>query len=272
MLEHFLVYTTIEGWLALITLLFLEIVLGIDNIVVISITSDRLPEHQQHIGRRLGLFAAMITRIILLVGIVWVMKLTFPLFHIGSLAVTGQGIILFVGGVYLIIKGFAEIKEMLALTEEREKFGHPEHAPKPRLSLAHAIAIIAFMDIVFSLDSVITAAGLSGELAVMIPAVIGAIIVMMVFADAISNFINHHPEIKLLALFFIFAIGVLLVLEAVHAPVSEWYVYFAMFFSLVVTLLQMRYKANLERMHREIREHQDAFEVEQIFQGEQSRD
>lgn len=236
MLEHLAVYATPEAWVSLLTLTFLEIVLGIDNIVFISITADRLPVNQQSIGRRLGLAAAMATRIALLVGIVWVMRLTEPFFYLGSIPMTGQGIILLLGGIYLVVKGILEIKEMLSLSEERAEHGEGQ-SHKGSLSLVRAVVTISVIDIVFSLDSVITAAGLSGQIAVMIPAVIAAIVFMMVCADWVSAFINDHPEIKLLALIFIFAIGVLLVAEGLHLHVSEWYVYFAMFFSLVVTLL-----------------------------------
>lgn len=256
-------FSTPEAFIQLLMLAFLEIILGIDNIVFISITSDRLPAHQQHIGRRLGLAAAMITRIALLFTLSWIMHLTKPLFNLGPIEVTGQGIILFVGGVYLIFKGITEIREMLSLSEERAEHGHPDHKPKPPLGLARAIATIAAMDVVFSLDSVITAVGMVDHVIIAALAIVVAIVFMMIFADVVSDFINKNPEIKLLALFFILAIGALLVVEflgfeEIGGVEIKWFIYFSMFFSLVVTLLQMRYKRNLDKMHAEIAAHNDA--------------
>lgn len=244
-----------EAIAQLITLVFLEIILGIDNIVFISITANRLPEHQQHIGRRLGLAAAMVTRICLLFTLGWIMHLTKPLFSVGPLDVTGKGIILLCGGIYLIYKGITELREMLALTEERAEHGHPDHTPKPALGLGRCVATIAVMDIVFSLDSVITAVGLVDHVIIAAIAIIIAILFMMACADVVGDFINKNPEIKLLALFFILTIGVMLVIEFFGVEISQWYIYFAMFFSLVVTLLQMRYKRNLVKMHEEIAAH-----------------
>ena len=258
-------FSTPEAFVQLLMLAFLEIILGIDNIVFISITSDRLPVKQQHIGRRLGLAAAMITRICLLFTLSWIMHLTHPLFNVGPLEVTGQGIILLVGGIYLIFKGITEIKEMLALTEEREAHGHPDHKPKPPLGLGRAIATIAAMDVVFSLDSVITAVGMVDHVIIAALAIVVAILFMMIFADVVSDFINKNPEIKLLALFFIMAIGILLVVEffgfeEIGGMEIKWFIYFSMFFSLIVTVLQMRYNRNLGKMHAEIAAHKDALE------------
>lgn len=251
-------------------LAFLEIILGIDNIVFISITSDRLPAHQQHIGRRLGLAAAMVTRICLLFTLGWIMHLTKPLFTVPlggfELEVTGKGIILLLGGIYLIYKGITELREVLALTEEREEHGHPDHKPKAPLTLPKAVATIAVMDIVFSLDSVITAVGMVDHVIIAAIAIVLAIIFMMVCADVVSDFINKNTEIKILALFFILTIGVLLVVEffgfeEIGGAEIKWFVYFSMFFSLIVTLLQMAYKRNLEKMHAEIAAHKDALEA-----------
>lgn len=255
-------FSTPEAFVQLIMLTFLEIILGVDNIVFILITSDRIKEGQQHIGRKLGLVAAMITRICLLFALGWVMHLTKPLctLPLGSfeLVVTGKGIILLLGGAYLIYKGIAELKETLALTEEREEFGHPDHTPKPPLSLGRAVATIAVMDIVFSLDSVITAVGIVDHVIIAAIAIVIAIIFMMVFIDPVSNFINKNPEMKILALFFILTIGVVLVVEFFGIELNTWYVYFAMAFSVVVTLLQMAYKRNLNKMHDEIAAHKEA--------------
>ncbi len=258
-------FSTPEAFVQLLILAFMEIILGIDNIVFISITSDRLPAAKQHIGRRLGLAAAMVTRICLLFTLGWIMRLTHPLFVVGPVEVTGKGIILLLGGIYLIYKGVAEAREMLLLTEEREEHGHPDHKPKPPLTLPRAVATIAVMDIVFSLDSVITAVGMVDHVVIAAIAIVIAIVFMMTCADVVSNFINRNPEIKLLALFFIMAIGVLLIVEffgfeEIGGMEIKWFVYFAMFFSLIVTLLQMRYNRNLQKMHDEIAAHEEALE------------
>ena len=255
-------FSTPQAWVQLATLIFLEIVLGIDNIVFISITSDRLPKHQQALGRRLGLALALLGRVALLLSLTWVMKLTHPLFMMGSLAVTGKGLILLIGGVYLIYKGIVEIREMLLLTEERHHHGHPEAEKRKMLGLPSALATIFAMDIVFSLDSVITAVGLSGVIPIMVIAIIVAIVFMMIFANVVAEFINRNPEIKLLALVFILTIGILLVTEFFELHIPEGYVYFAMFFSLIVTLVQMRYSSNLKKMHEEIAQHQEKTEID----------
>ncbi len=258
-------FSTPEAFIQLLILAFMEIILGIDNIVFISITSDRLPASKQHIGRRLGLAAAMVTRICLLFALGWIMHLTHPLFNVGPVEVTGKGIILLLGGIYLIYKGITETREMLLLTEEREEHGHPDHKPKPPLTLPRAVATIAVMDIVFSLDSVITAVGMVDHVIIAAFAIVIAIVFMMACADVVSNFINKNPEIKLLALFFIMAIGVLLIVEffgfeEIGGMEIKWFVYFAMFFSLIVTVLQMRYNRNLQKMHDEIAAHKEALE------------
>jgi predicted tellurium resistance membrane protein TerC len=238
-----------EALVQLLTLVFLEIILGIDNIVFISLTSDRLPPEQQHIGRRLGLAAAMCTRIALLFTLGWIMHLTKPLFSIPlgpfTLDVTGKNIILLCGGVYLIYKGVTELRDMLRLVEERAALEHPDAGPKKTLTLPRAVATIAVMDIVFSLDSVITAVGLVDHVIIAAFAIVIAILFMMAFADVVSDFINHNPEVKVLALFFILTIGVLLVVEFFGVEVNQWYIYVSMFFTLLVTVLQMVYKRRL---------------------------
>lgn len=271
----FSIFASPEAWLSLFTLTFLEIVLGIDNLVFIAITSNRLPSNQKHIGRRLGLAGAMIMRICLLCLISWIMQLTNPLFSIEAIQVHGEAfsisvrdLILICGGIYLIYKGVAELKDKLALSEEKAEAGHHEGGIK-KISLAQAVATIMVMDIVFSLDSVITAVGLSGHLAVMIPAVIIAVAVMIIFADPISDFINNHAEMKILALVFITVIGMLLILEGLELVtgielmgmgLENIVVYFAMAFSVVLELIQMRYNRNLEKMHAEIAEHKAKIE------------
>lgn len=251
------IFSSPQAWAQLVTLIFLEIVLGIDNIVFISITSNRLEKSQQHKGRRLGLAVALVGRIALLMSLSWVMSLTHPLVSFGGFDVTGKNLILLIGGVYLMYKGFVELRDMLNLVEERERHGHPDAEKRDKLSLARALVTIFAMDIVFSLDSVITAVGLSNVIPIMVIAIIIAIGFMMIFADVVADFINTNPAIKLLALIFIETIGILLVIEFFHIHVDEWYVYFAMFFSLVVTLLQMRYSKNLSKMHLYIKQHKE---------------
>ncbi len=237
----------------LLTLIFLEMVLGIDNLVFIAITTNRLPEGKRHIGRRLGLGGALVMRIALLCAISWVMTLTTPLFTIPGvqIPITGKSIILIVGGAYLVIKGLDEIKSKVSLVDECAQAGH-RGVVLTHIGLTQAVATIMVMDLVFSLDSVITAVGLVGSLPIMITAVIFAVLVMIVFADPLSDFINDHADIKILALTFILLVGVLLVLKGLSIEIPETTVYFAMFFSLVVNLIQMRYRSNLEKMLAEV--------------------
>ena len=265
----FEVYATSEAWISLCTLIFLEIVLGIDNLVFIAITTGRLPENKQHIGRRLGLLGALCMRIMLLCVISWIIHLAKPLFTLDWFIVHGQpysmswrDLVLVVGGIYLIYKGIAELKEMLNLTEQKAEVGH-EGAVLKKITLPRAVGTIMIMDVVFSLDSVITAAGLSGELVIMIPAVMIAVAIMIVFADPISNFINNHAQIKILALVFITTIGLLLVCEGLEVTseieilgmqLENLIVYCAMAFSLVLELIQMRYTRNLARFQKALRE------------------
>lgn len=244
-------FSGVEAFAQLGTLVFLEIILGIDNIVFISLTADRLDPARQHLGRRLGLAAAMCTRIALLFTLGWIMQLTQPLYtlHLGAyvLPVTGKNIILLCGGIYLIFKGVVELREMLLLTEEREAFEHPDAPPRKRIGLTRAVVTIALMDIVFSFDSVITAVGLVDHVIIAAIAIIVAILFMMSCADMVAGFITRNPEIKLLALFFILTIGVLLVSEFFGLEINEWYIYAAMFFTLLVTLLQMLCRRRLCR-------------------------
>jgi predicted tellurium resistance membrane protein TerC len=243
-------FSTPEAFVQLAMLAFLEIILGIDNIVFISLTSNRLPASQQHIGRRLGLAAAMVTRIALLFTLGWIMHLTKPLAVLAlgplTLEVTGKGVILLAGGVYLVYKGLTELRDMLALKEERADAAEGGQG-RQTIGLARAVATIAVMDIVFSLDSVITAVGMVDHVIIAAIAIVVAILFMMACADVVSDFINRNPEVKLLALFFILTIGVVLVIEFFGVELDSWYIYFAMFFSLVVTVLQMVYRRNLAK-------------------------
>lgn len=253
------IFTTPEAWISLVTLTFLEIVLGVDNIVFISITTSRLPEDKQHIGRKLGLAGALIMRCLFLCFASWLVHMTFVLVDINLGAfhhpLSIRDLVMLAGGAYLIYKGIIELKEMLALTEVKAEHS-PEHKERHMIGLPQAVGTIMVMDIVFSIDSVITAVGLAEHLIVMIAAVIIAIVIMMVFIDPISDFINKHAEMKILALVFIAAIGVLLVLdslgittgiEVLDMHLEKVMVYFAMVFAIVLELIQMRFNANLER-------------------------
>ena len=247
---------TPNGWIEIVVLMFLEVALGIDNLVFIAITSARLPEEQQHIGRRLGLAAAMVMRCILLCCVVWIMSINVVVAVLPFGVVNGttpldvRGCVFLLGGLYLVYKGIAELREVFA---EADDGGDDGGKPRKTIGLAHAVGIIMVMDIVFSLDSVITAAGLSGKLLIMIIAVIGAVSIMIVFADPISNFINENPEVKTVALTFITLVGVELVLEAFHieaiggAPLSTL-LYGMMLFGFLTALLIM-----LQRRAREKR-------------------
>lgn len=225
---------SVENLIAFLTLSALEIVLGIDNIVFIAIISNALPQEVQSKARKLGLLLAMGTRILLLLGITWVMGLTTPILSILGHIVTGRDIVLLAGGLFLIAKSTFEIHEKI----EPPKEGH-ETTRKIR-SFATAVTEIAVLDIIFSLDSVITAVGMSGEIVVMITAVMAAVGVMMLFADAVSHFVSRHPTVQMLALSFLILIGVFLVAEGLGKHIDRGYIYFAMAFSLLVELLNMR--------------------------------
>ncbi|HEX9136794.1 MAG TPA: TerC family protein [Nitrospirota bacterium] len=225
--------TTPEAWIALVTLTALEIVLGVDNIIFISILVGKLPEQQRNKARVLGLGLAMLTRIGLLLSIVWVMKLTTPLFTVFAQEISGRDLILIVGGLFLIWKSTLEIHDSLEGAEE-------EGSGKTHAGFAATLAQIAVLDIIFSLDSVITAVGLAKEVAVMIIAVVLAVIVMMFSSGAIGSFVDRHPTIKMLALSFLVLIGVTLIAEGLDLHVPKGYIYFAMAFSVIVEMLNMR--------------------------------
>ena len=241
--------TSPEAWLALVTLLALEIVLGIDNIIFISILVGRLPVEQRNRGRILGLGFAMITRILLLLSITWVMKLTAPLFTLASTGISGRDIILIGGGLFLLWKSTVEIHESLEGAGE-------ERTTRALTGFAATIIQIALIDIIFSLDSVITAVGLAQDLAVMVIAIIGAVGVMMFASKAIGEFVDRHPTIKILALSFLVVVGVALIAEGFDWHVPRGYIYFAMAFSTVVEMLniRMRKKAKPLMLHKALRE------------------
>lgn len=236
------------AWIAVLTLSLLEIVLGIDNLVFIAIYTGRLPKEQQRIARQLGLAAALVTRLLLLFSLSWIASLTTPIAKLDFLVVggspfevTGESIVLLGGGLFLIYKAVSEIYHKVELNDEGVREGTVAQ------SLGMVIVNIALMDVIFSLDSVITAVGMVNELAIMVAGIVIAMIVMVAFADPVSNFINEHASLKILALAFLLMIGTLLTAQALGFSVPKGFVYTAMFFALGVEFIQMRYEANLKR-------------------------
>ena len=220
-----------EIWLTLVTLTFLEIILGVDNIIFLSLVVAKLPPHQQNVARKLGLSGAMVMRVLLLVSIAWLAHITVPLFTIAHFVVSVRTIILFVGGCFLIYKSLQEIRGELQLEEESHGGGQRQ------LSLAGVQ--IMLLDIVFSLDSVITAVGLSQHIFIMITAVIIAVGIMMFAAKTIGDFVNNTPTMKMLALTFLLLVGILLVADSLEIHIAKGYLYFAIFFSLAVETLNI---------------------------------
>jgi predicted tellurium resistance membrane protein TerC len=233
-------FLTSAGLLALVTLTFLEIVLGVDNVIFISILSGKLPRDQQERARRTGLVAAMGMRIVLLLSIAWIVRLTAPLFTILGRPVSGRDVILIAGGLFLLTKATLEIHERLEGEE-----GHSSARVAP--TFAAVILQIMLLDIVFSLDSVITAVGMADDISIMITAVVLSVAVMMVSAGSISAFVNRHPTVKVLALSFLLLIGVLLVADAFGRHINKGYVYFAMAFSFGVELYNMRVRKKAKK-------------------------
>src|SRR4051812_24222775 len=222
-----------QAWIGLLTLTVLEIVLGIDNVIFISILAGRLPQASQSKARRLGLGLAMIMRVLLLLSLTWVMGLTHPLATLFGFGVTGRALILIIGGLFLLTKSTREIHERLE--------GDDEHgAARATPSFIGVLIQIMLLDIVFSLDSVITAVGMVDHVAIMIAAVIIAVAVMMLFAGVISRFVEKHPTIKMLALSFLLLIGANLVAEGVGFHIPKGYTYFAMGFSVFVEMLNLK--------------------------------
>jgi predicted tellurium resistance membrane protein TerC len=226
-------FFTSSGLIALFTLTFLEIVLGVDNIIFISILSSKLPGSQQAPARRTGLLAAMGMRILLLLSVVWIIRLTVPLFYILGRPISGRDLILIGGGLFLLAKATIEIHQRMEGEE-----GHSSTRVPP--SFAAVILQIAVLDIVFSLDSVITAVGMADEITIMVTAVILAVGVMMLSARPISFFVNRHPTVKVLALSFLLLIGVSLIGEGLGMHIPKGYIYFAMGFSVFVEVTNLR--------------------------------
>jgi predicted tellurium resistance membrane protein TerC len=246
--------TLVHDLVALVALTAMEIVLGIDNIVFISVVSSRLPKDQQKSARQIGLLAAMGTRILLLLTLTWIMRLTQPIFHVSDLGIAAswlrehteidnfswRDLILLLGGLFLIRSSVLEIHHKI-------EGQHEDHAAKGKVSFRDVIIQIAILDIIFSLDSVITAVGMAESIWVMVLAVMLAVGVMMVFAGRVSEFVEKHPTVKMLALAFLLMIGVMLVAEGMGTHIEKGYIYFAMAFSLLVEVLNLRAKAKAEK-------------------------
>ena len=231
-----------ENWIALLTLTFLEIVLGIDNIIFISIVTNRLPIQRQRFTRNVGLLLAMLFRSILLLTISFFIKLTNPLFTIFELGISIRDLVLMAGGVFLLVKSISEI---------HQKMEGLDHTVKvtARTTIFSVLVQIILLDLIFSFDSILTAIGLSDHVLLMIIAIIIAIGVMMIFAGAVGRFINQHPSLQVLALAFLILIGFMLVIDGLHFHVPKGYIYFAVFFSLIVEILNIRIKRRTQPVH-----------------------
>ncbi|MBI2791065.1 MAG: TerC family protein [Gammaproteobacteria bacterium] len=231
-----------QAWMALFTLTALEIVLGIDNIIILTILVGRLPKKDRQLGRVLGLGLAMGTRIVLLLSIVWIMQLVKPLFTIFNFEISGRDIILILGGLFLIAKSTHEIHQSLeGGGSDAETFkvkGHPK--------FLSVIIQIALIDIVFSLDSVITAVGLANQVSIMVIAIVIAVLVMMFAAKAIGDFVDEHPTIKMLALSFLILIGVVLIGDGLDMHVPKSYIYFAMAYTVLVEMLNLKVRKKMK--------------------------
>lgn len=222
-----------ESWMALLTLTLLEVVLGVDNVIFISIVTNKLPEHQQESARITGLALALIFRIILLFGISYIIHLTNPIFSIGAFDFSWRDLILSVGGLFLIAKSTSEINHK---TESE----HTTKKEKPVSGFSRTILQIIALDIIFSFDSILTAVGLTEVIVLMVTAVVISMIIMMAFSGKIAGVIKKHPSLEILALSFLILIGFMLVIEALHYHIPKGYIYFAVFYSLFVQLLLIR--------------------------------
>jgi predicted tellurium resistance membrane protein TerC len=227
-------------WIAFLTLTALELVLGIDNVIFISILVDKLPQQNRELARRIGLFLAMFMRIALLILLSWIVGLTAPLFTVYQVEISGRDVILISGGLFLIWKSTREIHQLL----EGEK---GEESTEIRATFTAVIVQVVIIDLVFSLDSIITAVGMVDQVSVMIAAVIASVALMMVYAGAIGRFVSAHPTIKMLALSFLFVIGVVLIADGFDYHVPKGFVYFALAFSVCVETLNLRLRKRAAR-------------------------
>jgi predicted tellurium resistance membrane protein TerC len=231
-----------ETYIALATLTFLEIVLGIDNIIFVSIVTNKLRPEDRPKARRWGLSLAMIFRILLLIGLTWIIRFSEPLFTVYSLEISIRDIILFTGGLFLLAKSTSEIYHKMEGVEEHHD------AAKHAKALSGVIAQVILMDIIFSFDSILTAVGLTNQLPIMIAAVVIAVLVMLMASGQISNFIHKHPSLEVLALSFLILIGFMLTIEGLHQHVPKGYIYVAVFFSLSVEVVNMRVRRRGEAL------------------------
>jgi len=231
-----------ENWIALLTLTFLEIVLGIDNIIFISLVTNRLPVNKQRAIRNIGLLLAMVFRSLLLLTISFFIRLTNPIFTVFSLGISIRDLILIAGGLFLIVK---------SITEIHSKMEGEDHTVKVNIKTTALSVLlqIILLDLIFSFDSILTAIGLTDKVPLMIVAIIIAIGVMMVFAGSVSRFINKHPTLQVLALSFLILIGFMLVIDGLHYHVPKGYIYFAVFFSLIVEAVKMRIRKHAHPVH-----------------------
>jgi len=234
--------TTAEGWASLLTLTVLEIVLGIDNIIFIAIVAGKLPHGQRDRARKTGLFLAMFIRTALLLSIVWVMSLTRPLTTIFGFELSGRSLVLAGGGLFLIYKSTREIHDNL----EGE---NPEREARAAATFAGVIVQILLLDIVFSLDSVITAVGMAEYVTIMIAAIVIAVFAMLFASTGLANFVERHPTVKMLALAFLLLIGLTLILEGLGQHVPKGYIYFAMAFSVFVEMINLRMRSKARAVH-----------------------
>ncbi len=229
-----------QGWIALVTLTVLEIVLGVDNIIFISILAGKLPQHEQQKARLIGLGLAMGMRIVLLLSLAWVIRLTAPLFTVLGNEISGRDLILLLGGLFLLAKATHEIHHKLEGEEGQQ-------SAKVKAALASVLVQITLLDVVFSLDSVITAVGMVREVSIMVIAIVIAVGFMMVFARPVSDFVDKHPTVKILALSFLLLIGMALVADGLDHHIPKGYIYFAMGFSVFVEMLNLRLRQKRSR-------------------------
>jgi len=222
-----------ETWIAFLTLVALELVLGVDNVIFISILAGKLPQNQQQSARRTGIMLAVVTRILLLLSLSWIIGLTEPLFSLFGFEISGRDLVLLAGGLFLLWKSVNEIHQKLEGEEGRAN-------AKVGAAFWSVIIQIMLLDVVFSLDSVITAVGMVDELAIMVAAVVIAAVVMVFTATPLANFVERHPTIKMLALSFLLLIGFTLIVEGLHQHIPKGYIYFAMGFSVLVEMLNLR--------------------------------
>ena len=237
-------FLEVDTWVALLTLTFMEIVLGIDNIIFISIVAGKLPEEQQKKARIGGLSLALIMRILLLFSITWLIGLTEPVFSLFEFDFSWRDIILAAGGIFLIVKSVLEIHEKVEVHNIQKEVTAAK-------SFTLAILQIVMLDIIFSFDSILTAVGLTEEITLMIIAVVVSIIIMMIFARAVGDFVNRFPTIQILALSFLILIGFMLVMEGLQYHVPKGYIYFAVFFSLIIEMLNIRFRKKQETRQEE---------------------